>query len=577
MVFVADRLTKRHGRGSRPRNPGAKRSVRRPRPVPVRRACPRSITGSEMVRRIWARDAKLWRSSPREAKEIAGRLGWLDVAEPMRGRAGDLVWFRREIERAGFTHAILLGMGGSSLAPEVIRGVFGSRALELTVLDTTDPAAVRAAEEKAEIGRTLFIVSSKSGSTIEVDSLYRYFYEKAGCNGRQFVAITDPGTALARRGWEKEFRRTFINPPDIGGRFSALSCFGMVPAALLGADAGRLLDSGLAMMRRCGPRTPLSENPGFQLGRALGEAAREGRNKVTLVLPRSLETLGLWIEQLLAESTGKEGTGLIPVAGESLGRPEAYGADRIFVGVEARGGGVPSGNGDAREAGEREERLADLERAGHPVIRIRMAGPHDLGGEFFRWEFATAVAGALLGVNPFDQPNVQEAKDRTRELLGRFEKSRELPGDFSGPHMHGLHLLLSGLIAGRDYLGVLAFLPFDPRTERVVRGALDWIRDRKRVAVTFGYGPRYLHSTGQLHKGGPDSGVFIIITADSGGSDLAIPGATYTFGELERCQALGDLESLSARGRRVMRLHLADPAELEGVMSRIVIGEGGKG
>ncbi len=403
------------------------------------------MVGREMVKRIWSRDSKLWHSGKQHRKDIANRLGWLSVASDMREKVDDLVWFTREIVGAGFKHAFLLGMGGSSLAPEVLRRVFdgvdsGSGSLDLTVLDTTDPVAIRAAEERVDISRTLFIVSSKSGGTVEVDSLFRYFYERTGKKGSQFIAITDPGTALATLARDKEFRRVFVNPPDIGGRYSVLSFFGLVPAALVGVDAGRLLDSALSMMRVCGvdstrraAAAPIERNPGFQLGEVLGNAALAGRDKVTLVMDPELESMGLWIEQLLAESTGKEGKGLIPVAGEVLGSPDAYGADRVFVSVRLT---------DAADATA--SRLDELAAAGHPVIRLKLNDRYDLGGEFFRWEFATAVAGAILGIDPFDQPNVQEAKDRTRQLLDRFVETGELAGDSPIVGVHNLAVQLRG-------------------------------------------------------------------------------------------------------------------------------------
>lgn len=527
------------------------------------------MKGEEMVRRIWACEPGVWHSDPVHQRDIAQRLGWLTVASAMRDRASELVWFGREMRRAEFTHAVLLGMGGSSLAPEVFRQVFGTAppGLHLAVLDTTYPATIRMVEERLDVTRTLFIVSSKSGSTIEVTSLFEYFYLRTGKRGSQFIAVTDPGTALEQLGAERGFRRIFLNPPDIGGRYSALSYFGLVPAALLGVDTGRLLDSALGMMRACASAIPLAGNPGWMLGAALGTAAQEGRDKVTLVLDRRIGSFGLWIEQLLAESTGKEGKGLIPIAGELLGPPAVYGPDRVFVAVSL---------GEWR--GDIESRLAALGSAGHPVIRIRLHDLYDLGGEFFRWEFATAVAGALLHVNPFDQPDVQEAKTRTGELLRDFSASGQLPGEGQEPGEAERRTvsLIRGLKPGRDYLCVLAFLPFDPHIEELVLGLQTRLRDSCRVATTFGYGPRYLHSTGQLHKGGPDSGAMILITCDHA-RDLAIPGKPYTFGQLQRAQALADLQSLTARGRRVVHLHLSSPdhvqvASICGMITRAAAG-----
>ncbi len=517
-----------------------------------------SSPGAVLVRRIWAHDAAVWHADPAHQREIANRLGWLTVARDLRPRATDLVWFAREIRAAGFTRALLLGMGGSSLAPEVFRRVLGRwpGGLDLEVLDTTDPAAVLAAERRGDLATTLFIVSSKSGGTIEVDSLFRYFFARTHFNGKQFIAITDPGTALERLAHGHGFRRVFTNPPDIGGRYSALSYFGLVPAALLSVDTGRLLDGAIEMMRRCGPGAPAADNPGLLLGLNLGESARAGMDKVTLVLSPRLDALGLWIEQLLAESTGKDGTGLVPVAGEPLGAPAAYGNDRVFVAVELAGDPDPA----------TAARLAALEAAGHPVHRCRLSDPLQLGAEMFRWEFATAVAGSLLRIDAFDQPNVQEAKTRTGALLKAFEESGALPETVPGT-AGDVRDLVRGLAPGRGYLGILAFIPFDHATEEAFRAARAVLRDRARVATTFGFGPRYLHSTGQLHKGGPASGAFLVVTCDHA-ADAAIPGVPYTFAQLQRAQALGDIASLTANGRRVVRLHLpsADPAQLRSVL-----------
>jgi glucose-6-phosphate isomerase len=507
-----------------------------------------SMNDSEIGKRIWARDVSLWHSDRGHHKEIAIRLGWLNVAESMRAKAGELAGFAREAKNESFQHAFLLGMGGSSLAPEVFNRVFGAQTggIGLTVLDTTDPAAIAAAEAKVDLKRILFIVSSKSGGTIEVNSLFRYFHDRTGGKGSQFIAITDPETTLGKLADEFKFRRLFINPPDIGGRYSVLSYFGLVPAALLGVDTGRILDSALQMMKACGPDADPARNPGLSLGLAMGRAALGGRDKVTLILDPKLTAFGLWIEQLLAESTGKEGKGLVPVAGEPLSGPEKYGNDRFFVST-ALGGNHP---------GE----LTALERAGHPVIRIDMNGLDALGGEYFRWEFATAAAGAVLGIDPFDQPNVKEAKDRTAALLEKLKKDGRLPDKVpsEAEAKAGAAELLAGLKPGRDYLGILAFVPFDPATDRMMTNLRCKLREKHGIATTFGYGPRYLHSTGQLHKGGGDNAAFILITCDQV-KDLPIPGQPYTFAQLERAQALGDLESLEGKRRRTVRIH-ADPA-----------------
>lgn len=510
------------------------------------------IPGIEMVRRIWAKDPTLWPGDEAQRREIASRLGWLDSPAAMRRVADDLTAFAREAAQAGFVKAFLLGMGGSSLAPEVMKRVFGraSGGLDLGVLDTTDPAAIRAAGGSCDPAKSLFIVSSKSGGTIEVDSLFRHFSGRAGARGDQFVAITDPGTKLEELAKARGFRRVFVNPPDIGGRFSVLSYFGLVPAALLGIDVARLLDSGIAMLARC--RESGEANPGLFLGETLAKAGGRGRDKITFVFDSGLAAFGLWVEQLVAESLGKDGKGLLPVAGEPLGEPGVYGADRIFVSVAL--GGI----GAATEA-----KLAALEGTGHPVVRLSVPDAYGLGGEFVRWEFATAVAGSRIGVNAFDQPNVAEAKTRTQALLGELEKTGALPDVAAGGEPE-VRALLASLKPGRDYLGMLAYLSYDEKTEAILESVRVELRDRLKVATTLGFGPRYLHSTGQFHKGGPKTGAFLVITCDSS-SDLPVPDKPYSFAQLEKAQALGDLQSLAAQGRPAVRLHLPvlEPTRLQ--------------
>jgi glucose-6-phosphate isomerase/transaldolase/glucose-6-phosphate isomerase len=507
------------------------------------------MNDGEIAKRIWAKDVNLWHSDPVHHKEISIRLGWLTVATEMREKAGEIAAFAQEVRKEGFRHAFLLGMGGSSLAPEVFNRVFGPAGdgIGLTVLDTTDPAAIAAAEKAVDLGKTLFIVSSKSGGTIEVDSLLRHFLARTGGKGRQFIAITDPDTKLGERAAKEGFRRVFVNPSDIGGRYSVLSYFGLVPAALIGVDVARLLDSALTMMKACGTDAVPERNPGLALGLAMGRAAQAGRDKVTLVLDPKLAAFGLWIEQLLAESTGKEGKGLVPVDGEPLAGPKSYGNDRFFVST-ALGGGHPAG-------------LAALEKAGHPVFRLDLGALSDLGGEFFRWEFATVAAGAVMGIDPFDQPNVKEAKDRTAVLLETLKKDGRLPDVIpsEAEARDGLKKILASLAPGRDYLGILAFCPFDPATDRAMAGLRLKLREKLGIATTFGYGPRYLHSTGQLHKGGADNGAFIVITCDHP-FDLPVPEKHYSFAQLQRAQALGDLKSLEDKPRRVVRVHASPTA-----------------
>ena len=474
---------------------------------------------AELPRRIWALDHTVWKPEP---TEITDRLGWLSLPERMREHVGRVRDFAESC--AEFERIVLLGMGGSSLAPEVLSMTLGGR--PLTVLDTTHPEAVLAVERDGDLRRTLFVVSSKSGGTVETLSHFAYFFDKVR-DGSHFVAITDPGTALEALARSKGFRRVFLNPPDIGGRYSALSYFGLVPAALIGADLDALLDSAEEMACACPGGVPSAENPGLQLGGLMGEAAKAGRDKLTLLLPDEMASLGAWIEQLIAESLGKEGTGIVPVEGEQPGPPDVYGSDRLFVSL-------------------------GVDTALEPSVVIPFDGISTLGAEFFRWEFATAVAGHVLGIHPFDQPNVQEAKDATNRLLGE-EAPPAAPYD-------NLEALLKGVRPG-DYLAIQAYLPRTQENSARIQGSRMRLRDRLRVATTVGFGPRFLHSTGQLHKGGPPTGVFVQLV-DEPSSDLAIPGKSYTFRRLLDAQSSGDLQALRARGRRVVRVRLADLEEV---------------
>jgi transaldolase/glucose-6-phosphate isomerase len=484
-----------------------------------------------IAERIWAKDHAVWKPDP---AEISNRLGWLDVVDQMLDQTGGLRSFAEDVSSQGYRTAVLLGMGGSSLGPEVLMSTFGSAppALELRVLDSTHPAAVRRLEESIDPDRTLFIVASKSGTTTEALCHMEYFWQRRP-DGAHFIAITDPGTPLEALARERKFRRTFLAPPEIGGRYSVLSYFGLVPAALIGADLDGLLDHAHEMVHACHHCVPEHENPGLWLGAVMGEAALAGRDKLTLVLPPGIAALGCWIEQLIAESTGKEGKGILPVDGEPLGEAGVYGNDRLFVSL--------GGN----------DWLAALEEAGHPVVRLPYNDRLDLGGEFFRWEMATAVAGHVLGINPFDQPNVQEAKDATNALLASGQTPK-LPAG-------GLRALLAA-VRENDYIAVHAYLPPGRENDERLQAARIALRDKHRVATTVGYGPRFLHSTGQLHKGGPNSGVFIQVV-DEDPFDLEIPGKPYTYRTLIDAQALGDLQSLQARGRRVTTVTLD---ELEG-------------
>ncbi|HXF72884.1 MAG TPA: glucose-6-phosphate isomerase [Actinomycetota bacterium] len=486
-----------------------------------------ALDRDQVPRRIWERDHTVWGPDP---AEVADRLGWLTVHADMRGEVAALRAFAREVAAEGIATVVLAGMGGSSLAAEVFAAVAaGSGSPRLVVVDTTHPDELRALEPALETGRVLVVVASKSGTTIETQAHLAWLWERLRDPAR-FVAITDPGTPLARAAEERGFRRTFLNPPDIGGRYSALSYFGLVPAALVGADLEELLGGAAAAAGACGPDVPAADNPGVRLGALLGEGALLGRDKLTLALPEPVAPLGAWLEQLIAESTGKRGRGILPVEGAPLGPPAVYGDDPLFVAL-----------GEAT----RSPILAWLERAGHPVERLE--GEVRLGAEMFRWELATAVAGAVLGVNPFDQPDVQAAKDRTaRVLAGEGDPAPE-PGDVGE--------VLAGATAPA-YLAIQAFLPRTEEVRERLRVVRLRLRDRLRVAVTVGFGPRYLHSTGQLHKGGPPTGRFVQVVEDPA-ADVAIPGQPYTFRDLLLAQAAGDMAALRERGRPVARTSLA--------------------
>jgi glucose-6-phosphate isomerase len=536
------------------------------------------LTQRQTGARIWRKDAALWKAEPDHQKIIRNSLGWLTVTATVRAHAANLAKFAMEVGQAGFRHVLLLGMGGSSLCPDVLRLTFGEAAgsPSLAVLDSTDPATVQALERSVDLTRTLFIVASKSGTTPEIAAFYQYFFdrvrqlrgEKAG---EQFVAITDAGTLLQRTGAELKFRRVFLNPADIGGRYSALSFFGMVPATLIGLDVLRLLERAEGMARACAAGVPPEENPGAWLGSVLGCLALAGRDKVTFICSPEIASFGYWLEQLIAESTGKEGMGIVPVEGEAAGNPGVYGDDRVFIYLKLQGSKDQELDGP----------VGVLARAGHPVVTITLQDRYDLGAEFFRWEFATAVAGLVLGVNPFDQPNVQESKDNTKRLLGEFKLRGTLPeagpifvegpiclyGDEASAAAvcgaRGLGEALTAHLArtkAGDYVAVTAYLQATPAHAEALSAIRHHIRDRLKVATTLGYGPRFLHSTGQLHKGGGDNGVFLQFTADDP-VDLPIPGESHTFGVMKAAQALGDLQSLQSRKRRALRIHIAGPIE----------------
>lgn len=523
----------------------------------------------QVVKHIWRKDASLWKSDSNAQDNIRSSLGWLTVADEMLGVADELMEYGEIIRQRGFKHVMVCGMGGSSLCPEVFRRSFGQQPNfpELIVLDSTDPDFIATLARRIDADKTLFIVASKSGSTIEPTTFYKFWYDYLKKHnpsaGQNFVAITDPGSPLVEIAAQLSFQRVFLNQADIGGRFSALSYFGMVPAALAGLDLKKLLSRAKNAEQSCSPVIPLQTNPGFQLGTVLSEAAVAGRDKLTLVIDDQISSLGLWIEQLVAESTGKEGKGILPIAGETLGDPSAYGSDRLFVSIS-----IGDVDNDVRQ------KLDVLSAAGHPVVRRALEDVYDLGSEFFIWEFATACAGWRLAINPFDQPDVQLAKQATNDVLKVFKEQKKLAShkqvakddlltvfvddERDPPDGDSVAALLATHLASAkagDYVAILAYLEETPETEQLLQQLQKTLRDKTRCAVTSGFGPRYLHSTGQLHKGGPNSGVFIEITANDE-TDLPIPGEDYTFSVLKQAQASGDFRALAGRDRRVLGIDL---------------------
>lgn len=517
------------------------------------------------IQRLWAKDASLWTNAD-EAKW----LGWLDIVDDQLANMSWLQAFAAEVKEAGFTQILLLGMGGSSLCPEVLQMTFGHIAgfPALHVLDSTDPAQVKTFEQKVDIARTLFIVASKSGSTLEPNIFNQYFYQRtvetvgADNAGNHFVAITDPGSKMQQVAERDHFRRSFFGWPTIGGRYSALSNFGMVPAAALGLDTAKFLAAAKEMVEAC--KTD-EDNPGLTLGAILGTAANHGRDKLTIIASPGLFDLGAWMEQLVAESTGKEGKAIVPVDRESIENSNVYGADRIFAYV--RLSSAPEAKQDAQ--------VAALEASGQPVIRIEVNDIYDLGQQFFCWEIATAVAGAIIGINPFNQPDVEASKIETKKLTSEYETQGRLPAEtpiFTGD---GVQLFtdeanakkLAGTtlaeylqsfvnqIGAGDYFAVLGYIEMNEAHEAALQTIRHAVRDSKKVATCLGFGPRFLHSTGQAYKGGPNSGVFLQITCDDA-NDLPVPGQTYTFGIVKAAQARGDFQVLSDRGRRALRVHL---------------------
>ena len=528
------------------------------------------------IRRLWAGDKSLWTGTDEDKW-----VGWLHIVEQELVDIDRLLGFAQEVKQRGFSDLVLLGMGGSSLGPEVFGKTFGRQPgwPRFHMLDSTDSAQIKGIEREVDLGKTLFIVSSKSGSTLEPNIFMDYFLDRVSAVrgkdkvGQHFVAVTDPGSSLERRAKQLGFAHFFYGVPSIGGRYSALSKFGLVPAATMGLDIKRLLEAAQTMERACGPDVPPAENPGVQLGIAMGiTATRFGRDKVTIITSPGIADLGAWLEQLLAESTGKRGRGLIPLANEPLATPERYGNDRFFVYLELEGQHDPS----QRQA------MAALEQAGHPVARISVKDIWHVGQEFFRWELATAVAGAIISIDPFNQPDVEASKDKTRALTDDYEKSRRLPEETPVFRENGLalyadprnaaelgrHNTLTGYLKchfGRvhagaksgDYVALLAYIERNERHTQALTAMRTRIRDRTHAATCLGFGPRFQHSTGQAYKGGPNSGVFLQITCDDP-VDIDVPGHSYSFGVVKAAQASGDLEVLVERGRRALRIHFKD-------------------
>ena len=523
-------------------------------------------TDDDKVKKLWARDASLWTNSD-ESKWLA----WLSIVDEQQKTATRFVKFAEEISAGGFSHALLLGMGGSSLCPEVMRKSFGKIEgfPELHVLDSTDPARIKSIESKIDLANTLFFVSSKSGTTLEPNIFKQYFFARVrqvigDGAGDRFIAITDPGSKLREVAERDQFRKIFLGVPGIGGRYSALSDFGLAPAAAIGIDIVKFLNRTAEMVRACAPDAAV--NPGVVLGTLLGVAHNHGRDKITIIASPGIYDLGAWLEQLLAESTGKNGKGLIPVDREALATRNAYGNDRVFVYLKL-------------ESDPMNDAIDALESAGQPVVRITLSDIYNLGQEFFRWEIAAAVAGSIIGINPFDQPDVEASKVATRKLTEEYEQSGSLPTESAFFEGDGIKLFadernakqfnhvnsdrsLAGFLKAHldrlragDYFALLAYIEMNDAHEQALQATRHAVRDAKRVATCLGFGPRFLHSTGQAYKGGPNTGVFLQVTCDDA-IDLPVPDQKYTFGVVKSAQARGDFEVLAERGRRALRIHL---------------------
>ena len=522
------------------------------------------------VARLWQKDASLWSGTDEEKW-----LGWLTITDEQIKNIAALKAIAADIKKAKFKHALLLGMGGSSLCPEVLRLTFGKIKgfPELHVLDSTDPAQIKAIQNRVDLKSTICIVSSKSGSTLEPNIYKQYFFEQikkkvgAAEAGNRFIAITDPGSKMQGVAEADKFRKTFFGVPSIGGRYSALSNFGMVPGAVMGLGIAKFLKNTQEMVKACGAAAPADKNPGVILGAILGVAATQGRDKCTIIASPGVADLGAWLEQLIAESTGKIGKGIIPVDREALGKPAIYGNDRVFAYVRLQ----------AKPNKAQDAAVAALEKAGHPVIRIDLANIYNLGQEFFRWEIATAVAGSIIGINAFNQPDVEASKIETKKLTSEYEAKGQLPAETPFFEGHGIKLYADDKNAAAlqggatladvlkthldrvhpgDYFGVLGYITMNDANEKALQKSRHAVRDKKKVATVLGFGPRFLHSTGQAYKGGPNSGVFLQITCDDA-VDLPVPDQKYTFGVVKAAQARGDFAVLAERGRRALRVHLS--------------------
>jgi transaldolase/glucose-6-phosphate isomerase len=523
----------------------------------------------DKVARLWQKDASLWSNTDENEW-----LGWLTITEQQLANLGTLKQLAVEVKKAKLKHVLLLGMGGSSLCPEVLRMTFGKIAgfPELHVLDSTDPTQIRAIDKKLDLKKTLCIVSSKSGSTLEPNIFKQYFFERLKkavgekLVGSRFIAVTDPGSKMQQVADADKFWKIFAGDPSIGGRYSALSNFGMVPGAAMGLDLGKFLKTTQEMVKACGPNSAADSNPGVILGTIMGVGANHGRDKITIITSPGIFDLGAWLEQLIAESTGKIGKGIIPVDGEKLAKPDVYGNDRLFAYLRLAN----------KPDKAQDEAVAAIEKAGHPVVRITLPNIYALGQEFFRWEIATAVAGSIIGINAFNQPDVEASKIETKKLTSQYEATGSLPPEspffvskdaklfaddknaaaLSGGKTLGeiLKTHLSRIGAG-DYFAVLGYIPMNAENEKALQAIRTSVRDARKVATCLGFGPRFLHSTGQAYKGGPNSGVFLQITCDDA-SDLAVPGQKYSFGVVKAAQARGDFAVLAERGRRALRVHL---------------------